>query len=317
VLLVGGAVTFAAGQALDNGPTSPPAATVPAPPALTLLAPTRQVTRDERATLAALRPQGLRADQAYSVRIYVNGAQVREHELPAAERFELPNIPLVQGPNVIGATLVGDGGEGPRSAEMTVVRDDVQPDIQISQPAPRSTVYSETVLLRGRTEAGATLTVSRAGSEREFDATLHDDGRFSALVDLDMGSNTFVIRVIDPAGNRASTRVTLDRGESAARLTLDISVDTVDVATLPAAVILTATVRDEVGHLVDGVEVTFGVSPPDSSTATYRVTAEDGRARWSDLTVAAGDATGVWLVTVSATLPSGVELRQDGTFSVE
>src|SRR5688572_20235400 len=92
VLLVGGAVAFA-GQALDDGGQGPPAATAPPPPALTLLAPTAAITRGAGTDLVAIRPQGLRADQRYAVRVYVNGAQVRERELPASETFELKDIP--------------------------------------------------------------------------------------------------------------------------------------------------------------------------------------------------------------------------------
>ncbi len=316
VLLVGGAVAFA-GQAFDNGPGRRPPASAPPPPALTLLAPAEPVTRRASAELIAVRPQNLRADQAYRVRVYVNGAQVIERELPASESFALPDIPLVQGPNLIGATLVGDGGESQRSSEVTILRDDEQPEIRITQPAGRATAYSDTVLLRGRTEPGASLSITRAGSGSEIESTVGDDGRFSATLDLNVGSNAFVIRSADVAGNQATERMNVTRAESAARLTLSIQPELIEAAALPATVILTATVRDEVGDLVDGAEVTFGVSPPTSSTTTYRLTTVNGRARWSNLTLTPGDAAGTWLVTVSATLPSGVELRQDGSFSLE
>jgi hypothetical protein len=313
---VGGAVAFA-GQALDDAARRPPAATAPPPPALILLAPSEVVTQHARIALIALRPQGLRADQSYRVRIYVNGEQIRERELPASESFNLAEIALVQGANLITATLVGDGGEGPRSANVTVVRDDVPPEISITQPEARETVYSDSVLLRGRTEAGASLSVTLAGSGREIDATLGDDGRFSALLDLRMGNNSFVIRSGDPAGNRSSRRITVVRADSSARLTLSISPELIEASALPTTVTIGATVRDEVGRLVDGAEVTFGISPPDSTTQTYRVMTTTGRARAPDLTLTPTDSSGIWLVTVSAHLPSGVELRQNGSFSVE
>ena len=316
VLLVGGAVAFAS-QALDDGSNGPPAATAPPPPALALLAPTESVTRRARTALVALRPQGLRVDQSYTVRIYVNGAEVRERDLPETERFELSDIPLAQGTNVIGATLVGDGGEGPRSADVTIIRDDQLPDIEISQPAARSTVYTDTVLLRGETEPGASLSVTRSGSDNELETDVSASGRFSAVLELRPGSNSFTLRSVDQAGNHSSTRLTVDRDESAANLTLSVSPEEIHAGMLPATVTMSATVRDELGRLVDGAEVTFGVSPPNASTATYRATTSDGRAEWDELTLQPGDSRGTWLVTVSATLPSGVELRQNGTFTLK
>jgi len=241
---------------------------------------------------------------------------VRERDLPQSEQFELPDIPLEEGTNVIDATLVGDGGEGPRSAGVTIVRDDQLPEINIDQPAARSTVYTDSVLLKGETEPGASLSVTRTGSDHEVETDVSDSGRFSALLELLPGSNSFTIRSLDQAGNHSSTRLTLDRAESAAGLTLTVSPEEVDTGALPAKVTMSATVRDELGRLVDGVEVTFGVSPPNASTATYRVTTSNGRADWDDLTLRPGDSRGTWLVTASATLPSGVELRQDGTFNL-
>jgi hypothetical protein len=316
VLLVGGAGAFA-GQALDDAPRRPPVATAPPPPALTLLAASESVTQHARTALTALRPQGLRVDQSYRVRVYVNGERVRERDLPSGDSFELTDIPLSQGPNLISAALVGDGGEGPRSAEIGVVRDDQPAEIQITQPAARETIYSDSVLLRGRTEPGASVSITLAGSGREIETTLGEGGRFSAVLDLRMGNNNFVIRSVDVAGNRSSARITVVRADSSARLTLSVNPDVIDAESLPASVTINATVRDEVGRLVDGVEVTFGISPPDSTTQTFRETTTNGRARSPELTLTAADSPGVWLVTVSARLPSGVELRQNGSFSVE
>jgi hypothetical protein len=200
---------------------------------------------------------------------------------------------------------------------VTVVRDDVAPQINVTQPDGRSAVYTDSEQLRGRTEPGATVTITDARSSKEVDTTVHEDGRFSAVVPLRLGANQFILRSADPAGNHSTTRVTITRAASDARLTLTVSPEEVARSELPVTISMAATVRDETGRLVDGAAITFSVSPPDSSTVTYRVTTAGGRARWNDLTLESGDSSGVWLVTVLATLPSGAELREDGSFSLE
>jgi len=77
-------------------------------------------------------------------------------------------------------------------------------------------------------------------------------------------------------------------------------------------------VRDELGRPADGVEVTFGLSPPNAATRTFRTTTLDGLAAWPDLQIVDdGYAAGTWLVTVRAVLSSGAELREDHSFSVQ
>ena len=79
---------------------------------------------------------------------------------------------------------------------------------------------------------------------------------------------------------------------------------------------LGADVRDELGRPVDDAQVVFGVSPPDRATTTYTATTVNGRATLGGFTVNPGDATGPWLVTALATLPSGIELRDSTSFSL-
>lgn len=317
MLLIGGSIAFAGGALNDHARNTAPRATPPPPPPLTLIAPRVAITRADRLDLTVVVPVGLRQDQGYRVRVYVNGERVRERDLPTADRFVLEGVPLARGENSIRASLVGAGGESERSAAVSVVRDDEAPVIRISQPAAGAPVYARQVTLLGRTEPGATISITDVAAGDELDAALQADGRFSAELTLAMGSNRFVLSSVDTAGNRSSTRLTITRADSAASLTLAISPEEVVAADLPAQVTLTAVVRDEQGRLVEGATVTFSVSPPDRETTTYRAMTAAGRARWSGLTLDPGDAPGTWLVTASATLPSGEELRQDGSFRLE
>jgi hypothetical protein len=313
VLLVGGSIAFAS-QQLDKGRGQTPVAVgPPAPPALTVLPPAAAITRATTIDLTAVTPANLRDDQRYTVRVFVNDKPVDRVDLPGHDQFTLKDIPLDEGVNSIRTTLVGSGGESPFSAAIAITRDDVPPVIRILEPTDR--VYTDTELLQGKTEAGADIQISD-GAGHDIEATISADGRFSAPLELNVGNNDLTLRSTDLAGNKTTNSATIVRAPSAASIVLSVTPTELYAPGLPATVELTATVRDELGRPLDGAVVTFGVSPPDRETTTYAATAENGRARFDGLRIDPGDANGAWLVTALATLPSGVELRADSSFSL-
>lgn len=317
LLLIGGSIALA-GQALDsNRGVDRPAPSAPPPPAPALLAPDFTVTRQQSIDLTGLRPNGLRVDQQYRLRVFVNGELVYERPLPGGEQFVIAGIPLAQDGNEIRAALVGAGGEGPRSGPVSVVRDDVAPIIRVVRPQPAATIYTAEETLRGRTEAGADMKVVEELTGLELQTSVQPDGRFEAALSLALGENPLLLRSQDKAGNVSRTRIVLVRAESAAALSLVISPAEVGLADLPMAIEMVVTVHDELGRPVDGAQVIFGLSPPNRPTMTYRTTSADGLASWPELEVgASSDAAGTWLVTVLAVLPSGTELREDKSFTV-
>ncbi len=262
-------------------------------------------------------PPGLRRAVADRLRVYVNERLARERPVPADEAFRVTDVDLAEGENEIRAALVGDGGEGELSAPISIVRDGTPPAIRISRPESGATVYGATETLRGRTEPGASLEIVEEGAASPIVANVADDGRFEGVLHLHKGENTFVLRSQDPAGNRSSTRFVVSRATSLASINLTLSVEELALADLPATLDVVALVRDELGRASEGTAVTFGLSPPNRGTTTYRAVTAGGAARWPDMIVA-GDsrAVGTWLVTVLAVLPSGEELREDATFSV-
>jgi hypothetical protein len=311
LLLAGGSIAFAS-QSLPKG-TGDAVVGAPPPPALTVLPPPDALTRSASLDLTAVAPQNLRHDQSYVVRIFVNGQPVRRMDLPDHEQFVLPNVPLAEGVNSVQASLVGDGGESPLSAPVSLTRDDIAPEIKILQPT--DAVYTDSATLIGQTEPGADIEITD-GSGRPIRSSIGEDGRFSADLTLRLGSNDLTLRSTDPAGNRSTGHVTIERPSSAASIELTVTPSDVYAADLPATVELTAIVRDELGRPIDDEQVVFGVSPPDRATTTYSATTTNGRARFNGVTVAPGDATGAWLATALATLPSGIELRANASFSV-
>lgn len=312
IIVAGGAVAFA-GQSLNRG-TSQSSPSSPPPPPPTLLAPKAALTSSAHMDLTAMAPVGLRRDQSYVVRVYVNGDRQVQLDLPKGDRFAIPNVPLAEGLNSIRASLVGSGAEGSLSSAISITLDDQPPDIRILQPT--DTIYVGHTTLLGRTEPGADIDITVAGGH-DLSAVIAADGRFSAGLDLTMGDNPLVLRSTDAAGNRSVSRISIVRAPSLAGIDLVVTPEIVWSSGLPQTIELAATVRDELGKPVDAAQVTFGVSPPERATTTYQATTQGGRARFDGLELDPGEASGEWLVTVLAVLPSGLELRDDGSFSLQ
>jgi hypothetical protein len=260
--------------------------------------------------------------------VYVNGELAARQDVPQdvgdGDEFTFSSVPLEQGENEIAVALArtstasGDAGdgEGPRSSVIVVTRDDVAPEISVARPATDRPVYRASETLHGRTEAGADLEVEIAATGRTIAASVASDGTFDAPIALAMGTNRFVLRSVDPAGNEAEERIVITRAASLASIDLDVSRRNLTTDQLPATIKVRARIRDELGALAEAAEVTFSVSPPNSSTMTYRVTSERGLAAWTDLPVTGQRAIGTWLVTVRAVLASGEEVRTDASIEV-
>jgi hypothetical protein len=251
------------------------------------------------------------------VSVTVNGEASRERPLPQQEQFVISDIALIEGENSIRAALVGEGDFGTTSAPLTITRDSTAPVIRVTRPEPGSTVYSDTDTLRGRTEAGATLSITNLVSGDSVDATVDPDGRFAADLTLSLGANQLFLSSRDLAGNLAGAHITISRAESLAELTLTVSDDQLKAADLPQRLVANAFVQDERGQPVDGAQVTFSLSPPNATTMTYRTLTVAGNAAWAELDInSPDDPHGAWLVTVLAVLPSGTELRANKTLMV-
>ncbi len=308
-----------AGQALDNGARNDPGArkTHAPPTAPTLLPLQVAVTRDRTVDIHGALPTGLAPNENYTLRIYVNGTLAHEGPIPVDQQFTVSAVPLDEGDNQIQGAVHGDGGESTLSAAVSIVRDDVAPIVRVSRPTDGQTVYGQAETLRGRTEAGASISLTDAASGHQLEATVSADGRFEATLHLTMGANTFTISSEDVAGNLASIRFSVTRAQSLATIDLSVSTTDIQAADLPQMVQVHATIRDVVGHPAEGLQVTFGLSPPNRATTTYQVTASGGVANWADVLVGNNSqSVGTWLVTVLAVLPSGEELRGDASFSV-
>lgn len=251
------------------------------------------------------------------LRLFVNDELVRQQRLPNAVEFEVTGVSLTEGANAITAALAAADRQGPPSEAITVVRDSVAPVIRVSSPARGRVVYAAAEALRGRTEAGASMSVIDLASGAELETIVESDGRFTTALALKIGTNRLLLRSEDAAGNGASARITIERGDSQAQLGLTLSAKELSRNELPFLLEIVATVGDELGDPADGAQVTFSISPPNAATMTYVTESVGGLASWPSLEVSGGaEAVGTWLVTVLAVLPAGTELREDESFSV-
>lgn len=316
LVLAGGAIVFAGGALNAPGNNAPGSSAAPLP-APQIVAPEQLLTRDSTVNLTLLRPTGLDPATEYTLRIIVNDDTERERPLPAQEQFVVTGVALVEGENSIRAALVGDAGVGAASPAITMTRDMTAPVIRVTRPEPGATVFSERFSMRGRTEAGASLSVVDMASGAQIDTSVEPDGRFTTDLTLALGDNQLLLSSRDPAGNTASTHIVIRRANSLAALTLTLSDDRLKAEDLPQRLVATVHIQDERGQPVDGAQVTFSVSPPNATTMTYRTTSVAGQADWSELDIAsADDPLGSWLVTVLVELPSGLELRTNKSISV-
>jgi hypothetical protein len=316
LVLIGGSMALA-GTALDRATGTRQSPGAQAPPAPALRAPDVAITSAATIDVGVIRPDGLDDGEEYLLRLFVNDELVHERRLPGAAEFEVARVALSEGANAITAALASAGHQGPRSEAISVVRDSVVPVIRVSSPARGTVVYTATAALRGKTEAGAAMTVVDLDTGTELETTVQPDGHFTTELALEIGANRLLLRTEDAAGNGASARISIERGESLAHLGLTLSAKELPRSELPFLLEMVATVRDELGQPADGAQVTFSLSPPNAATMTYVTESVAGLASWPSLELSGGtEAVGTWLVTVLAVLPSGTELREDESFSV-
>jgi hypothetical protein len=266
---------------------------------------------DVRGHLAASLPD----DGTYRLRVYVNNRFRRDARLTAGEdRFVVGDVPLAEGENTITATVSAGGAETAGSAAITVDRDTTAPVIEITSPAG-TTVYGDTLLLKGTTEPGAQMTLTNRTTGASTDATAAQSGDFSLSLHLQPGNNVLDVGAVDQAGNRDQQRLTLMRTESQASVTLELSRDSYDLATLPQTISVVAHVIGPDGKPANDAGITFSISPPGQTTVTRQATTVDGTATWADFPLTLpGAQSGRGLVTALATLADGETVAGSSTF---
>jgi len=110
---------------------------------------------------------------------------------------------LNEGQNIISVEARDPAGNF-KTIDRTVILDTVPPPLSVSEPLDGSWVNYPTVVFRGSTEAGATVSV---GGQL---AVVQSDGSFEVPVALFEGSNPVSVSAEDAAGNKANMLVTVN-----------------------------------------------------------------------------------------------------------
>jgi hypothetical protein len=303
---------------IPASPTPVPASELVADMAPPVLDAPAGITRGNAISISGHLGAELPASGQYKVRIYVNDEERSEVKLGRHDAtFAVAGVPLDEGENTVSATVVGAGDETAQSLPVTVVRDGTAPRIDVTSPAAGSTVYGETMLLNGTTEAGAEVKVVDRTNGAQAATTAGSLGAFSLLVPLRMGGNALELSAVDEAGNSSQKTMSVSRAESQAAVALTLSRDSFDVATLPQAISMVAQVTGPNGMPLDGADITFSISPPGQTTVTHTTTTTDtGSASWSNYPLTRdGARNGHGLVTVLVTLPGGQTLAETADFT--
>lgn len=321
---LGGAVDHAFGGLLplDSPGASTSSVAIDAPQ---LDAPISAYTQVPSVDITGHLPSGV-AGTDDKVNIYVGGALRASQPVPTTNDFAVAGVPLVEGPNVITATIATSDGASEPSAPISITFDDVAPPLTFTSPKNGASVTTATVAVKGTTQAGATVTIRDINTGGSTSIVAGANGAFAAMVTLAEGSNSLTVTAVDPAGNRTSKTLTVVRGSGALTAKLTLSWYTAsnkhDLSKILAATIV---IDDANGHpvTVAGTAI-FTISAPGQGTIVSGdppIALTKGAASWST-TIARLDSSAAQqlpapgLVTVVVTLADGRSISATAAFTV-
>ncbi len=241
------------------------------------------------------------------VRIYRNTKLLTAQPVLDTGRIKVKGVPLRRGSNHLTAALGNDGGDGPRSAGISITVDDQPPRIKFLTPRNLATLNQDRVTITGRTDAGLRVTGKDSTSGSTATTTADASGGFAFSLRLAPGRNSISARARDAAGNPGAQKLVIVRGDGRPSVQLRLSKKTLPLTSLPRTIDVRATVLDAKGRPVPGAEVAFSISSPGQLTETNVATTKaDGIAVWSGIRLARkGTTRGDGIVTARAILPRG------------
>ncbi|GIW20929.1 MAG: hypothetical protein KatS3mg065_1225 [Chloroflexota bacterium] len=327
VVVLGGAVLYAAtgglsravaslggtiGAVVDRLTATPtPTGTVAVALDTPLLdAPSEPYTNRETVDLSGTIPTAFVARPDFAIRIYVtlpdaSPRLVREIAVGATATFRVTGLELAPGRNDFTATLVGPtGNESDPSPVVTVILDTEPPKVTISSPKNGSVVNRDRVSIEGKTQARSAIVARNEANGATASAMAGTDGAFSLSLPLAPGTNGITVTATDPAGNSASTVLSVRRGSGQLTVALSANQYRFRQAELPAELQIELAVTDPDGRPLAGASVLFTVSIPGITPITSEtVTGGDGIARFQTVipkSAATGTGPIAALVTTDA-----------------
>ena len=210
-------------------------------------------------------------------------------------------VTLSEGANNFTATLLGPGGESEASPVVTWILDTTPPEIGIASPANGATVNRQAIEIVGTTQPRSALVARNEANNGSTTGVAAADGSFTLTLPLQPGTNGISVTITDPAGNVATTVLSVTRGSGVLTAALTSSTFRIAISALPSPVELAVLVTDPDGRPLEGASVTFTLSIPGIQVVTSEATtAGDGRAVFRT-TVPPGATEGSGLGTVLVT----------------
>ena len=212
-------------------------------------------------------PASVAGSAGYRCRLWVTlpnaqPAIVTEASVGGTSVLVLPGIALAKGSNQFQASILGPGGESKLSAPVTYVLDTSKPSVTIISPASGASVSKDTLILKGKTQAGSEVRIQNAANGASATPKADKTGLFSGSIAIAVGTNPITVTVKDPAGNTNSATITVTRGSGKLKAAVTATIYRIKVAKLPRTVVFTVTVTGADGHLLSGATALFTVGIP-------------------------------------------------------
>jgi len=144
------------------------------------------------------------AEPASAVKVWNGGALLTTVAADASGKFSVPGVTLAEGANSFTATAADAAGNvSAVSAPVSVVLDTKPPVITVTAPADKSFTNNPQLAVKGSLDdASATLTLN--GSQVALNGSDFQQG-----ITLTPGLNSITLTATDPAGNSATTTLTV------------------------------------------------------------------------------------------------------------
>jgi hypothetical protein len=140
--------------------------------------------------------RGIAPESDGIIEFYVNDSLEEEIEISTQTTFEIKDVSIKRGKNVIKARFVKKDVTSPFSKEYIVDHVTSKPDLEISFPqdGQQFTRADRSITIQGKTDADNTITVN------SFRAIVDANGAFEYLLQLSDGDNTINVTAENPAG---------------------------------------------------------------------------------------------------------------------
>lgn len=118
------------------------------------------------------------------------------------------NIQLQNGANTFSAIATDtSGNQSQKSDDYTITFNNKPPDLTVSSPSDGASFFGSNqrqITIQGNTESGCQVTIN------DRIISVDDSGNFQYTTTLNQGSNPFVIKSVDQAGNTTEKDITLN-----------------------------------------------------------------------------------------------------------